>query len=229
MGYKLSKLPPNLEYIDNKCNNCQNKIRYEKRIDSVGESYSKDCGNCYRCARKKGCGGYNKIIDKERKIPICDSCNKCQICNKLIFNKNIEYNLDHYILKDERFLCSECSINSIKPTDKNKIYEWGGWAFKWQIIGEYKICDMCDKKSLFSIQSANKCDSCSKIQKDESFNNKWKILTIKEKLKLNGVIKLKILAKNKNLKGHYKLKKYELVEILLPLTKDNDFPIKKRK
>ena len=47
-------------------------------IDSQGVKYIESCGSCFSCERKKGCGGYEKYIDKEVDIPICNICNNCQ-------------------------------------------------------------------------------------------------------------------------------------------------------
>ena len=41
-----------------------------------------------------------------------------------------------------------------------------------------------------------------------------------------GIIKLKTLAKNKNLKGYSQYKKSELINKLNPLVNESDFPIK---
>ena len=58
------------------------------------------------------------------------------------------------------------------------------------------------------------------------FINIWKTTTPQEKLNLYGIAKLKILAKNKKIKGYSDYKKNELINILLPLVNENDFPIK---
>lgn len=54
---------------------------------------------------------------------------------------------------------------------------------------------------------------------------KWNTLSPQEKLKLCNVAKLKILARNKNLKGYSKYKKHELLNLLTPMVTNNDFPI----
>lgn len=62
MGSKLSKIPFDLEFNDNICSNCNGNIESTKRIDSQGVKYTESCGSCFSCARKKGCGGYEKYI-----------------------------------------------------------------------------------------------------------------------------------------------------------------------
>tara|TARA_R110000796_G_scaffold137718_1_gene253832 strand:- start:276 stop:512 length:237 start_codon:yes stop_codon:yes gene_type:complete len=68
---------------------------------------------------------------------------------------------------------------------------------------------------------------CIKCLSKQAFNKSWKTLSPKDKLKLYGVIKLKVLAKNKKVKGYSKYKKQQLIDILSPLVVKSDFPIKK--
>ena len=70
------------------------------------------------------------------------------------------------------------------------------------------------------------CDLCNEKINKEKFNNKWKTSTPQEKLTFYGIEKLKILAKNKQIKNVSKIKKKELINVLIPLVNDNDFPIK---
>ena len=58
------------------------------------------------------------------------------------------------------------------------------------------------------------------------FNKEWKTLSIKDKLELHGIKKLRLLSKNKNIKGYSKYNKNELIEMLFPYVCNNDFPIK---
>ena len=67
------------------------------------------------------------------------------------------------------------------------------------------------------------CRNC--IEK-EQFNNKWNKSSPPEKLTVYGIKKLKILAKNKKIKGFSKYKKKELIDLLTPLVNEKDFPIK---
>jgi hypothetical protein len=82
-------------------------------------------------------------------------------------------------------------------------------------------CFQCCKKYEFN----NKWKNTTPQQKLE-FNNKWENTTPQQKLELYGIQKLKILAKNKKIKGFSKYKKQELINILLHLVDETDFPIK---
>lgn len=55
------------------------------------------------------------------------------------------------------------------------------------------------------------CDACDKKIK---FNNKWNKSTPNDKLLMYDIEKLKILAKQKNIKGRSKMNKQELIESL---------------
>lgn len=77
------------------------------------------------------------------------------------------------------------------------------------------VTDMRD----FSGEEAIVCSKCE-------FRQKWKKATVKEKLAMHGVMKLKILAEKKQIKEFTKLKKNELIESLVDQTTDNDFPIR---
>jgi len=86
-------------------------------------------------------------------------------------------------------------------------------------------CSKC-KNSVYCYN--NNCSSviCHRCNKKTEFNNKWKVSTPQQKLELYGTTKLKKLAKNKKIKGYSKCKKRELINMLLSLVNDNDFPIK---
>jgi hypothetical protein len=81
-------------------------------------------------------------------------------------------------------------------------------------------CLNCEKNMI------DKINHIIKINKKIEFNTGFKNKTIKEKLETYGIIKLKILAKNKNILKISKLNKNELIELLIPKTTNNDFPIK---
>lgn len=88
-------------------------------------------------------------------------------------------------------------------------------------------CDACNNRKCIGcgMQCINKY--CIKCLSKQAFNKSWKTLSPKDKLKLYGVIKLKVLAKNKKVKGYSKYKKQQLIDILSPLVVKSDFPIKK--
>ena len=97
----------------------------------------------------------------------------------------------------------------------------------------YISCKNCKSLKCINCETAltccnQKCGSviCQSCVKKTQFNNVWKTTTSQEKLNLYGTEKLKILAKNKKIKGYSKYKKHELINILLPLVNENDFPIK---
>ena len=226
MGSKLSKIPFDLEFNNNICCNCNGNIEFKKRIDSQGVNYKEDCGNCVSCARKHGCGGYEKIIDVEVEIPICNNCNICLKCKENIFNINDTYS-DHDFCKiNNSYLHRECYKEYTKPNDDNKYYSFCGLNNKWELKGIYVICNKCQNKYKQSIHNTKPTDVCEKCKEKIDFNNKWKTATLQEKLNMYGIKKLKILAKNKNLKGYSKYTKAELINRLEPLVNESDFPIK---
>ena len=67
---------------------------------------------------------------------------------------------------------------------------------------------------------------CRNCLEKEKFNNNWKKSTPANKLNMYGIKKLKILAKNKEIKSFQNIKKMELINILGPLVNEKDFPIK---
>jgi hypothetical protein len=95
-------------------------------------------------------------------------------------------------------------------------------------------CEICEKSKCVKCKNMLNCcnkncansTQCYECCKKDEFNNKWKNATPQQKLDLYGIEKLKILAKNKKIKGYSKYKKHELINILLLLVNENDFPIK---
>jgi hypothetical protein len=226
MGSKLSKIPFDLEFNDNMCYICNGDIEFKKRIDSQGINHIESCGNCYSCLRKKGCGGYEKIIDIEVEIPICNNCNICLKCKENIFNINDEYS-DHDFCKiNNSYLHRECYKEYTKPNDDTKYYSFCGLTNKWELRGIYVICNICQNKYEQSMHDTKPTNMCKECKEKIEFNNKWNKTSPQEKLNIHGIIKLKKLAKNKNLKGYSKYKKSELINKLKPLVIESDFPIK---
>ena len=226
MGSNLSKIPFDLEFNDDMCSNCNGKIEFKKRIDSQGVNYKEDCGNCISCARKKGCGGYEKIIGVEVDIPVCNNCNVCLICKENIFNINDKYSEKDFCKINNSYLHRECYKEYNKPNDDTKYYSWCDLTNKWVLSGVYVICNNCHNKHIQSKHHTKTSDMCEKCKEKIKFNNKWKTATPQEKLYMYGIIKLKKLAKTKNLKGYSKYKKDELINKLKPLVNERDFPIK---
>jgi hypothetical protein len=146
----------------------------------------------------------------------------CPCCNFVVIKE----------IKKGKYLTRECSdcIKGTRPFS----YSSGDCSCKY---GEkdyiYITCETCKspkcincKKILFCCN--NNCGSviCNICIKKTEFNNKWKTTTPQEKLNLYGIEKLKVLAKNKKLKGYSKYKKNELINILSSLVNETDFPIK---
>ncbi len=62
------------------------------------------------------------------------------------------------------------------------------------------------------------CDKCK-------FKREWSGASPRGKLEFYGVAKLRLLARRKALKGHWKLDREGLISALAPLVRDSDFPI----
>ena len=78
--------------------------------------------------------GYEKIIDVEVEIPICNNCNICLKCKENIFNINDTYS-DHDFCKiNNSYLHRECYKEYTKPNDDNKYYSFCGLNNKWELI-----------------------------------------------------------------------------------------------
>jgi hypothetical protein len=122
------------------------------------------------------------------------------------------------IWKDVKILylkCNKCMICKCTKCSSDIVYsEYKNGDFR------EKICNTCKTEFNMKIQKENEL-----IAKKE-FSEKWKTMTIHDKLNLYGIVKLKILAKNKNIKSIYKYNKQSLIEILTPITSNSDFPIK---
>lgn len=82
-------------------------------------------------------------------------------------------------------------------------------------------CFECTKK-----QDRQDCHTVKKQTCSPEFKTKWKNSTPQEKLNFYGTAKLKILAKNKGVKGYSKHNKSELIKILSHIVGNEDFPIK---
>ena len=93
-------------------------------------------------------------------------------------------------------------------------------------------CETCKYSKCINCKNNIECcnENCSirprKCYKCYEFIDKWKNTTPKEKLNLYGIEKLKILAKQKEIKGYSKYRKHDLICILSPLVSENDFPIR---
>ena len=85
------------------------------------------------------------------------------------------------------------------------------------------LCETCviPRCSKCSQPHSGICPSC----KEKEFKDKWRTSTPQGKLHLHGVAKLRILAKNKQLKGYSTWTKEELIARLIPIVHETDYPI----
>lgn len=170
----------------------------------------------------------NLIIKDENSI-ICPCCS-----NQLIKE-----------IKKEQFVISECGScgygdrYSDRPFASNNRFRNETCYCEY---GEkdclYITCESCKKHS--DDPMCIKCNGyidyiraldlftrlCASCEKQKQFTQDWKTSTPQEKLNLYGTNKLKILAKNKKIKGYSKLNKNDLINILSQFVNENDFPIK---
>jgi hypothetical protein len=163
---------------------------------------------------------------KDINIEICPCCD-------MILQQNIRKG--NYLIRE----CGYCRYldRPFGGCGNTALTHYGGCSCEY---GEkeflYITCERCkslkciDCKTVLSCRNKNcsiptRCIDCCK---KHEFNNKWNNTTAQEKLNFYGTTKLKILAKNKNIKGYSKYKKDELINILSPLVNKNDFPIKSK-
>jgi len=167
MGEKLSKIPFDLEYNDNICSKCNGNIEFKKRTDHIGINWQESCGGCIRCLRKKGCGGYEKIEEKEVDIPICNNCNICPMCKESVFNINDQYQEDALCKKNDYYFHVNCYRKFTKPNNSKRHYEWNGMnskCNKWEFKGIYRKCNKCSEKYIIPIdKSVTKDEARKKI------------------------------------------------------------------
>lgn len=167
---------------------------------------------------------YNLQI-KDKDIMTCPCCN-------LLLQKEIRKG--KYLIDDE---CGYCTYSD-RPfaSNSSSLYQHypSGCSCTY---GEqdylYISCENCKSPICMKCKTTMCCSNikCGSIECDQcikktEFNNKWKTTMPQEKLNLYGIEKLKILAKNKKIKGYSTYKKHELINILSSLVNENDFPIK---
>jgi hypothetical protein len=161
---------------------------------------NENCKDCPKCN--------NKLESEIIKISILDGY-ECYRCRQDMRPYN-------YGKCEDMCTCQYVEVDCLKFTCKN--------------------CLNCDKCSLLLNYRYSKynCISCDKIEIDKlklikknKFNLDFKTLSPKDKLSKYGIIKLKILCKNKGLKKYSKLYKHQLIELLNDVVVNSDFPIKK--
>ena len=163
---------------------------------------------------------------KDINVEICPCCN-------MTLRRNIRKG--KYLINDKE--CGYCRYldRPFGGCGNTAISHYGGCSCEY---GEKDyLCVTCEKcksskcidcKTMLPCRNKN-CNiptRCFDCYKKHEFNNKWQNTTPCEKLDVYGIVKLKILAKNKKIKGYSKYTKRALINILTPLVNENDFPIK---
>jgi len=150
----------------------------------------------------------------------------CPCCNTKLIKK----------IKNKSYLESECSY--CRYLDRP--FVWGSDSKRegtCRCIYVKKdilmiICKKCKSPKCSKCGKVFKCYGncistlCSSCKSTNDFKKKWNTSEPHEKLNFYGIQKLKILAKQKEIKGYSKYKKPELIKVLRPLVNENDFPIK---
>ena len=158
------------------------------------------------------CPCCNNILHKEIKLKCVKIGNECSNCRAY----------DNYL--DRPFGgCGNTAIShygdcSCEYSEEEYLY----------ITCKKCLSPTCIKCGTKCFCEGNGCNEivCRKCIENDKFNSNWKKSTPEQKLEFYGIKKLKILAKNKKIKGFSKYKKNELIDILIPLVTENDFPIK---
>ena len=161
-----------------------------------------------------------------------DSIVYCPCCNNVLVK---QVNKGNYLIDGD---CGYCRYldRPFGGCGNTAATHFGGCSCEY---GEkdylYISCENCKSPKCLKCQTSiscrnQKCGSivCDTCIKRAQFNDTWKTTTPQEKLDLYGIVKLKILAKNKNVKGYSKYTKRELINTLSPLVNENDFPINTR-
>jgi hypothetical protein len=91
----------------------------------------------------------------------------------------------------------------------------------------YITCENCKhcKKCRILLDAFNKSYDEDNLCKKCNFSNAWANSSLVEKLNFYGTVKLKRLAKKKNLNNYSRLNKFELIRLLEPHVLITDFPL----
>jgi len=166
-------------------------------------------------------------VPYELNINDCNIIN-CKICNNFLIK---EIKKGSYLINE----CGYCRYSdrpfALGSSSLNNHYSEGctcKYDKKEYLYITCNICKFpkCNKCGINLNNCISACNNCKIILEKNIFTNKWNLSTPFEKLNMYGIIKLKKLAKNKNIKGYSKYNKNELIEKLKILVNDNDFPIK---
>ena len=163
-------------------------------------------------------------------LQIKDDSNICPCCSNAVIKT---------VKKEKGLIGSECGYcryldRPFGGCGNTAINCYGGCSCQY---GEqdymYITCENCKSPKCMKCKSNmncrnEKCGSvvCSSCIEQKQFTNIWKSSSPEEKLYLYGIQKLKILAKNKKIKTYSIYNKNELIDLLIPLVNENDFPIK---
>ena len=157
---------------------------------------------------------YSDYVEQDIEIKIVKDYDKTNILNTINDNKydvlSSNYNLydlhSHIDAKIYSDIWKEFDYNPFNFICKYcKQLKYGNRNYIDENVNNI-LCDVCDKKI--------------------KFNNKWDKSTPNDKLLTYGIEKLRILAKQKNIKGRSKMNKQELINSLTNNVLDSDFPIK---
>jgi hypothetical protein len=163
--------------------------------------YNIDSYNCNQCSFKLT----RSIIKERRLIQECYSCKSYD-----------RYTDRPFALGASRDNFGECDC-VYKTIDVLEIKCEECLKEKWV---KCLICKKFLEKKIGKVEDKN-CYKCQSEIEKEIFNNK----TAQEKLKYYGIVKLKQLAKKKEIKNYSKYNKNELLVELSKIVNNNDFPI----
>ena len=193
--------PKGIVAHDGICTTCLNAVEVEvKTITEVDE-----CGSCRYLDRPFALGSAHAsgpCCCEWRHVSVemstCSSCKSCYMCGDIIQLWMGDYKNGRRICPS----CKECCKCGAAVGDSRHI-SYGG-----------PVCTACEATLARE----------RKIKGKHEFGQKWKTMSVHDKLQVHGKVKLMKLAAKKDIlkKGP----KESLISRLLPLTTDTDFPIR---
>ncbi len=159
-----------------------------------------------------------KIITTPYGIRVKDTDTNCPICNTELIKELGTYSE----------VVSECG--SCRCGCGGHCYcEYAEFDYLYIICNHCRFpeCNVCKVRGRrYGISDkVYTCNKCTKSIKNREFSDKWKTMSVVDKLNVHGIEKLRILARKKAIKGRSKLNKNDLIEALIPITTHSDFPI----
>lgn len=136
--------------------------------------------------------------------------NLCKLVEYLIMNRYFKND----IVDDDQFI-----TNALKLVNKYGVTN----VKDKQVIQTTTNKTMIQKPIMNRPIIVNRTDD---KRKSDDFSQKWNNGSIEDKLQCYGKVKLMYLAKQKNLKGYSRYGKDQLVNVLIPVTTNDDFPIR---